>query len=124
MTTQVPDAAFVRLATTGGTLTATMVGPSIRERDASIIGAEVTSAIKAASPGLRWLVLDMTAVEFMPSMGLGMCVDLHNRARGAGGRTILTGLNPNMLQIFKLMKLDKLFKIVDDDAKLKKLLAK
>jgi anti-anti-sigma factor len=115
--------AFVRIDRNEDTITATMVGPSIRDREASIISGEVIEALRAAAPGLRNLVLVMTAVEFMPSIGVGLCVDLRNRAHARGARTIMVGLNPNLRQIFKVMKLEPIFKIVDDAAKLKKILA-
>ncbi|MHC5023235.1 MAG: STAS domain-containing protein [Planctomycetota bacterium] len=123
MDTDQPDAAFVRLDSEPGTVTATMVGPSIRDREASIISGEVIAAMKDAGADLRRLVLVMTAIEFMPSMGVGMCVDLRNRAHAAGARTIIVGLHPNLRQIFTIMKLEPLFEIVDDAKKLKKILA-
>jgi anti-anti-sigma factor len=64
----------------------------------------------AAQPD-RPVVLDMTEVEFVPSLGLGALVMLMRRLRGEGRRFILVGLNPDVRSTLAVTRLDKLFEI-------------
>ncbi len=59
------------------------------------------------------LVIDLTPMDFIASMGLGVLVRTYTRLREAGGFLRLTGLQPLILQIIKITALDRLLPIYD-----------
>lgn len=125
MTTQQSrPAQFVAVTTHDDIVTAAPVGPSIGERESTIINAQVAEALKPLGKSLRALVLDMTKVDYMASVGIGMCVDLHNRAKAAKAPVIVVGLNKNLQQLFTMLKLTRVFTLVDDDVALEKQLSR
>ena len=59
------------------------------------------------------LVVDITGMDFIVSMGLGVFVRTHTRLRAAGGFFRLVGPEPFILQIIKTTGLDRLLAIYD-----------
>ena len=57
------------------------------------------------------LVLDLTAVEFLDSSGLGAVIAL-KKALPEGRRIILRGLTPNVERVFRLTRMDQVFEII------------
>lgn len=92
---------------------ARIVCPSIGQREAPIISAEISEALADIDlPRGSSLVVDMSAVTMLSSMGLGMCVDLRRRADQAKLKPYLTGSSRTLLDLFRMMKIDRLFTIV------------
>lgn len=73
---------------------------------------------------IKYLVLDLSAVSFMSSMGLSMFIGARNAAAAVGAQPVLFGLNKDLKSLMAMMKMDKLFKVVDSQADLNKLLSK
>jgi anti-sigma B factor antagonist len=72
---------------------------------------EVLPAVGEASQ----VILNLTHVPFMSSTFLNMLVAL-NRLLGPEGKTLmLFGLHPDFVEIFKVMKIDSLFLIYEDE---------
>jgi anti-anti-sigma factor len=117
------ESSFVRIAYAGGVLVARLVGPSIGTREATIISRELNRALGTAGDGLRTLVLDMRGVQMMASMGLGMCIDARNRAGRSGAPTVVYGLCPELAELFRVMKVDRLYTIARNEAELSRALA-
>ena len=65
-------------------------------------------AAVAAQPGCTVLV-DVSAVTFMDSTGLGMLVAAHRQAEDGGGRIVLTGPTPPVRKVLEVTGLDKIF---------------
>jgi len=61
----------------------------------------------------RILKLDFTEIENVSSPILGFCVDIRNRAVALGMSVDMIGVNSQLNEIFKLMRLDRLFNIVN-----------
>lgn len=65
------------------------------------------------NPG-RPCILDMSRVEFMPSMSLAALIrlraELHDRHR----RLLLATLQPQIREVFTMTRLDRLFELQDD----------
>ena len=59
------------------------------------------------------LVIDLTDMDFIASMGLGVFVRTYTRLREAGGFLRLAGPRPLILQIIKTTALDRLLLIYD-----------
>lgn len=105
-----------------GVLTARMIGPHIGEREAQIIAREINDAIAVAGRSLRTLVLDVKSVRAMSSLGLGMCIDVRNTAHSLKARTIVVSLSRELFELFRMMKVDRLYTLAHDQTELKKLL--
>jgi anti-sigma B factor antagonist len=57
------------------------------------------------------LVLDLEAVQFIDSTGLGMLVSLLKEARQAGGTVRLTNLSREVMRLFQITGLEQVFEI-------------
>ena len=112
---------FVNFEEDGSILIARLVGPNIGQREAEIIteamGKKLPTAIDAAV-----MHVDMSEVTFMNSMGIGMLVDLRGKASSRKMKLVLGGVKPELEQLLKMVRLDKLFKICTNDAQLAKAL--
>ena len=96
------------------TLTVRIAGPTVGNREAPIVVEEVSASLDALGKGhwLKHVVLDLSDVNFMSSVGLGLCINLRNRANAYSASAILYGVNNELRKAMTLMKLDKIFKMV------------
>lgn len=113
-----PKSLFVSISCPKGVLVIRPTGPRLAEREAVIIAAEARLAMGALGRALRGLVLDLTDVHMMSSFGLGMCIELRNSAHTAGAPAFLLGLSNELVDMFRLMKVDRLYTIVQSPAEL------
>jgi len=125
MTTASDDAQsgarFVSIQTNGDVMNCRAAGPSIGAREAEVISADLCSAIDGHPGKLKAVVFDLSEIEFMNSMGLGMCIQVRNTAHAKGAKTGLVGLNAELAGLFDMMKIAKLFTIVKNEKQLAKL---
>lgn len=63
-------------------------------------------------PGGDQWVLDLSHLSYMGSSALGLLVNLRQQIKTAGGRLVLCGLSPRLLEIFHTCCLERLFTIV------------
>jgi len=92
---------------------AQIVCPSVCQREAPIIAAEIGEALKDIDlPRGSSLVVDFSAVTMLSSMGLGMCVDIRRRADEARLKPHMFGTSRTLLDLFRMMKIDRLFTVV------------
>ncbi|AEX85407.1 anti-anti-sigma factor [Marinitoga piezophila KA3] len=68
---------------------------------------------KFAEPKFTKFVIDMSAVSYIDSAGLGAVVSLLKEARNLNKELVLAGLQSQVRKIFEMTKLDKIVKIVD-----------
>jgi anti-sigma B factor antagonist len=64
--------------------------------------------------GDGWLVLDLTAVEFIDSTGLSVLLSGLRQLGQRGGNMALVCTNPTVLRLFQITSLDTTFDIFDD----------
>lgn len=102
---------FVDVSFCNGTLNASIAGPRIGEREASIVANAVNAKINEFGNKVTSLVLDFTDVRFVSSLGLGMCIDVRNTAENYDAGTAIVGLTNHLKELFEMMRLDRLFKI-------------
>lgn len=57
------------------------------------------------------IILDMSLVPYVDSAGLGVLVGCNGKLKNAGGEMRLAGVEPRVLQLFKLAFLDSIFMI-------------
>ncbi len=60
--------------------------------------------------GANYMVLDMAEINFMDSSGLGAVV-AHMKYMGADRKFEIAGLTPTVEKVFKLTRMDNVFKI-------------
>ncbi|MEJ7639645.1 MAG: STAS domain-containing protein [Singulisphaera sp.] len=65
--------------------------------------------------GHRKLLLDFAAVRFLSSAALGVLMGLRQRVEAAGGELRLCRLDPSLLELFRLTRLEELFENYDDE---------
>ena len=58
--------------------------------------------------GLR-LVIDLSEVQHLASPMLGKLINLKKRLGGGGGRLGLQHVHPDLLQVFRITRLDRVF---------------
>jgi len=62
------------------------------------------------------VILDFRNVKFMSSSMLGKLVQVHKKSAEFKVKLKLAGIDPEIRQVFKITRLDKLFDIEADDA--------
>ena len=62
------------------------------------------------------LILDFSKVRFLSSSALGVLVTLQKKSAAIKGKLLLCGLRKELLDVFKITRLDRLFEIFDDEA--------
>jgi len=76
--------------------------------------AQVRDEIRAALPASTInLDLDLSALTFLDSSGLGALISLHKTLRSRNGSVRLLKPAPNVLQILELTRLHRVFEIVN-----------
>ena len=56
-------------------------------------------------------LVDLSAVDYVDSFGLGVLYFIHNRAAEKGGKLSLKGLRGLVRELFELIRLDKIIEI-------------
>lgn len=80
------------------------------------IGAELIEAAGAAASGQR-LLLNFTGVGFMSSAMIGKLVLLNKKCKTDGVTLKLCEISGNVSEVFKIMKLNKVFDIYKTEEK-------
>jgi len=62
------------------------------------------------------LILDFSNVKFLSSQVLSLLLTLNKKAMAIKGTLVLCSLRPELMKIFTITNLDKLFKFQKDDA--------
>lgn len=62
------------------------------------------------------LLLNFGNVQYLSSTVLGKLITLNTRVNEDAGKLVLCAIRPQILEVFKITKLTKLFDIVDDEA--------
>ncbi len=73
------------------------------------IGDEIASIIEA-SPSPR-LLLSFKGVEHLSSAALGTLITINNRIRSRSGQLRLAEIDPQILEVFVITKLNRIFQI-------------
>jgi len=74
--------------------------PRLRQQVVSLVGE-----------GHARLVLDLSGVDFMDSVGLGVIVSALKRVRGRGGELVVAGPAPGVRALFELTRLDEIVEL-------------
>ena len=58
------------------------------------------------------LLLDFSTVDHLSSAALGMLINVNNRIKQQNGQLRLSNIRPQIMEVFEITKLNKLFKIL------------
>jgi len=58
------------------------------------------------------LLLDFANVDHLSSAALGMLINVNNRIRARNGQLRLAGIRPQIMEVFQITKLNRLFRIL------------
>ena len=75
------------------------------------IGEEITESIEAQDQPK--ILINFENVDHLSSAALGTLITINNKVRAKDGQLRLTNIDPQILEVFKITKLDKLFEIHD-----------
>jgi anti-sigma B factor antagonist len=64
----------------------------------------------------RSIVLNFTDVEFLSSAALGKLITLDRKVKAAKGRLKMSNIRPEILEVFQITKLNKVFDIRKDES--------
>ncbi|MCY2963709.1 MAG: STAS domain-containing protein [Planctomycetota bacterium] len=81
------------------------------ESNIQIIGNQLFSLID--DDHRQKVVLDFSNVEYLSSAALGKLITLDKKVKAAQGELRLCAIRKDILEVFKITRLDKLFKIME-----------
>lgn len=61
------------------------------------------------------LILDFTKVQFLASAAIGILMTLHTKSTAIKGTFIICGLKRELMKVFEIMKLTKVFRFAADE---------
>ncbi len=99
----------VRVATEGAVMRASIGASTVEESRGAELLEVVGGALDRSRGRLTHLVLDFSGVTFINSSGLAACIELRNRASGAGAPTIIYGADRSVRDVLRMVRLERLF---------------
>jgi anti-anti-sigma factor len=93
----------------GGTVVVRLPEEAFREANVGLTGKRLFQLADDLGP--QGLHLDLAAVQFLTSTGLGKLVALHKRVAAAGGRLTLTRVCPQVYEVFEVTRLTQLLDV-------------
>jgi anti-anti-sigma factor len=66
---------------------------------------------KALAEGVSSVVFDLGRVDVVDSSGIGLLIATHNSLKTRGGRLRVANVSPEILNLFKAMRLDRHFTV-------------
>ncbi|PKK90151.1 MAG: hypothetical protein CVV64_10505 [Candidatus Wallbacteria bacterium HGW-Wallbacteria-1] len=60
------------------------------------------------------IIMDLTGLEFVNSMGIGKLVVAHKKCTASGGKLVLCGINSKLMKLFSILCLDGIFPMAED----------
>jgi anti-sigma B factor antagonist len=79
------------------------------EQHIQTIGEQLFSLVDEA--GRRKLLLNFRNVEYMSSAALAKLITLNKKIKEVGGRLVLCDIEPQIMEVFEITKLDRIFSI-------------
>jgi anti-sigma B factor antagonist len=80
------------------------------EANIAEIGQALTALVEAKDRPK--ILLDFAKVDHLSSAALGMLINVNNRVKQQSGQLRLSNIRPQIMEVFEITKLNKLFKIL------------
>jgi anti-sigma B factor antagonist len=79
------------------------------------VSPEVAASLRAMIANKpKQLVVDLGKVTFFDSSGLAVLIQAMQTVQGYGGKFVLANVQPSVLHIFEIARLDQVFQILPD----------
>ncbi|MBN1124430.1 MAG: STAS domain-containing protein [Sedimentisphaerales bacterium] len=101
----------VGITYSGGVTITTLTHERILE-DADIRALENT-ILPVIEPDIK-LIMDFSSVQFLTSTALGLLIRISKKVRENQGQMSLCGIQPKIMEVFKITQLDRVFDIQPD----------
>lgn len=95
----------------GAVTVAKITCPRVSDFEAAALKTDLKKFVEVAPAKL---VVDLSDVLLVTSTGLGMLVQVRAAAQAAGGKVVLAGLSGELVDLFRLTNLHRLFTITPD----------
>jgi len=105
------QSSFVTNNLVGNVMVARLEREKITEHECQVILAELTNA---AAQCHNHLAVDLSMVNLIASAGLGALITLNKTIKGKGGKVVFFNMSDELMQVFKLTRLNTLLSIVKD----------
>jgi anti-sigma B factor antagonist len=79
------------------------------ETNIQIIGNQLFGLVD--EDGRKKIVLDFSSVEYLSSAALGKLIQMDKKVKAAKGKLKLCAIRPEILEVFQITRLDKMFDI-------------
>ena len=97
----------------GQVVVATLTDEKILE-ESQLLGLEGSfMPLIEQNPGIQ-LIVDFESVKFLTSSVLGLLIRVSKKVYETDGKLRLCSINPKILEVFKITRLDKIFEIYPD----------
>src|SRR5262249_55967663 len=93
----------------GGAVMVRLSAEAFREVNVGPTGKRLSQLADDLGP--RGLELNLAAVQFLTSIGLGLLVTLHKRVNAAGGRLTITHVCPLVYEVIEVTRLTQLLDV-------------
>ncbi|MEE2907329.1 MAG: STAS domain-containing protein [Planctomycetota bacterium] len=94
----------------GGVLEVSFLEKNILdESNIQQIGKELDEAVQGQNS--RNMIINFGNVEHLSSAALGILITMNNRMADMGGQMCLANIRPEIYEVFKITKLDRIFSI-------------
>lgn len=87
----------------------------VTEENIQDLGIELYALVE--NEGHRLMALDFENVQYLSSAALGRLINLKKKVTQAGGKLRLFGVNPDLMEVFRITHLDTVFEIRPDRTK-------
>ena len=91
-----------------------IVYPNVEELNASIAARFKDEMEKVIKEGNNIIIINLTGIEFIDSTGLASIVS-SLKLIGRNGQLVLCGLHRNVMSVFKLTRMDRVFQIFSSE---------
>lgn len=105
------QSSFVTSGLVGNVMVARLEREKITEHESPVILAELSNA---AAQCHNHLAVDLSMVTLIASAGLGALITLNKTLKGKGGKLVFFSMSDELMQVFKLTRLNTLLTIVKD----------
>ena len=73
------------------------------------------SGLVGENPYARTVLIDLGEADLIDTSGIGWLVGSNKRCKDAGGRLILHSISPMVLRVLKMLRLNLVFEIADNE---------
>jgi anti-sigma B factor antagonist len=79
---------------------------------------------RIVNAGSSWLLLDLSAVEFIDSSGLSVLISVLKQVRLSNGDVALFGVHPPVRALLELTRVHRILRVYDDESSATRLFGK